>query len=76
MAHRLAPEVEVDLAGTWHCVAKESGSAQVAGRLIDSLTQRFVCAADISQGAGCAVNLLHSSVSLPAPIAQGSVAIE
>jgi hypothetical protein len=39
MAHRVAPEAELD--NTWYYVAKESGSVEIADRLIDSLTERF-----------------------------------
>ena len=35
MAHRLAPRA------VWYYVAKESGSIEIANRLIDTLTDRF-----------------------------------
>jgi toxin ParE1/3/4 len=41
MAHRLAPEAETDLDDIWYYVAKESGSIEIADRLIDSITERF-----------------------------------
>jgi len=41
MEHRLAPEAEAELDGIWYYVAKESGSIEIADRLIDSLTDRF-----------------------------------
>src|SRR3990172_9070533 len=41
MGHRLAPEAEAELDGIWYYVAKESGSIEIADRLIDSLTDRF-----------------------------------
>jgi toxin ParE1/3/4 len=41
MAHRVAPRVEADLDDIWVYVAKESGSMDVASRLIDSITGRF-----------------------------------
>ena len=41
MAHRLAPQVESELDEIWHYMARESGSLEVADRLIDSITQRF-----------------------------------
>ena len=41
MAHRLSEEAEIDLAGIWYYVAKQSGSADIADRLIDSITARF-----------------------------------
>src|SRR5262245_14163131 len=43
MAHRLAPEAEMDLDGIWYYVAKESDSMEIADRLIDSITARFSC---------------------------------
>ncbi len=42
MAHRLAPEVEAELDQIWYYVARESGSIDVADRLIDSITRRFL----------------------------------
>jgi len=41
MAHRLAPEAEAELDDIWYYVAKESGSIEIADRLIDSLTERL-----------------------------------
>jgi toxin ParE1/3/4 len=41
MAHRLAPQASADLDDIWYYVAKESGSLEVANRLIDSITDRF-----------------------------------
>lgn len=41
MAHRVAPQAEADLDGLWYYVAKESGSIEIADRLIDSITERF-----------------------------------
>jgi toxin ParE1/3/4 len=41
MAHRFAPEAEVEIDDIWYYVAKESGSIEVADRLVDSLTERF-----------------------------------
>ncbi len=41
MAHRLAPSAEGDLDDIWYYVAKESGSLDIANRLIDSITDRF-----------------------------------
>ena len=42
MSHRLAPQAAADLDDVWYCVAKESGSLEIAGRLIDSITNRFL----------------------------------
>lgn len=41
MAHRVAPRAEADLDDIWLYVAKESGSMDVATRLVDSMTDRF-----------------------------------
>ncbi len=41
MAHRVAPRAEADLDDIWYYVAQESGSVEVANRLIDTLTGRF-----------------------------------
>jgi toxin ParE1/3/4 len=41
MAHRVAPEAEAELDNIWYYVAKESGSVEIADRLIDSITDRF-----------------------------------
>ena len=43
MAHRLAPHAERDLDNIWLYVAKESGSIEIANRLIDTITDQ--CAA-------------------------------
>jgi len=41
MAHRVAPAVERDLDEIWYYVARESGSFEIANRLIDTITDRF-----------------------------------
>jgi len=41
MAHRVAPRAESDLDDIWYYVARESGSIEIANRLIDSITDRF-----------------------------------
>jgi toxin ParE1/3/4 len=41
MAHRVAPQAEAELDDIWYYVAKESGSVEIADRLIDSITERF-----------------------------------
>jgi toxin ParE1/3/4 len=41
MAHCVAPEAEADLDNIWYYVAKESGSIEIADRLIDSISARF-----------------------------------
>ena len=41
MAHRVAPQTEADLDDIWFYTAQESGSLEVANRLIDSITDRF-----------------------------------
>ncbi|MGB7586061.1 MAG: type II toxin-antitoxin system RelE/ParE family toxin [Terriglobales bacterium] len=42
MSHRVAPQAEAELDGIWYYVAKESGSIEIADRLIDSIAQRFL----------------------------------
>ena len=42
MAHRVAPQAEADLDGIWLYVAKETGNMDVATRLIDAITGRFL----------------------------------
>jgi toxin ParE1/3/4 len=41
VAHRVSARAEVDLDDIWLYVAKDSGSMDVATRLIDSITDRF-----------------------------------
>ena len=41
MAHRLAPEAEAELDEIWWYIATETGSTQVAERVISSITSRF-----------------------------------
>ena len=41
MAHRVAPQAEAELDNIWYYVAKESGSVEIADRLIDSITEAF-----------------------------------
>jgi toxin ParE1/3/4 len=41
MAHHAAPRAELDLDDIWLYVAKESGSIEIANRLIDKITDRF-----------------------------------
>src|SRR5208282_4729675 len=41
MAHRVSPNAEADLDDIWIYVAKDSGSMDIANRLIDSITDRF-----------------------------------
>ena len=42
MAHRVAPQAEVDLDNIWYYIATESGSIDLADRWMDSLTGRFL----------------------------------
>ena len=41
MAHRVAPEVELELDNIWYYVAKASGSTESADRVIDTITERL-----------------------------------
>ena len=42
MAHRLAPQAVSDLDDAWIYVATQSGSVEVADRLIDTISARFL----------------------------------
>jgi toxin ParE1/3/4 len=42
MAHRVAGDVEVDLDDIWLYAATESGNMDVATRLVESITERFL----------------------------------
>jgi toxin ParE1/3/4 len=41
MAHRVSRKAEADLDDIWIYVAGESGSIEIADRLVDSITDRF-----------------------------------
>ncbi|MBV9507411.1 MAG: type II toxin-antitoxin system RelE/ParE family toxin [Acidobacteriia bacterium] len=41
MGHRLTPEAAFDLDDIWYYVATQSGSPEIADRLIDTITDRF-----------------------------------
>lgn len=38
---RLSPEAEAELDGIWNCVAHESGSIDIATRVVERVTERF-----------------------------------
>ncbi|HET9400539.1 MAG TPA: type II toxin-antitoxin system RelE/ParE family toxin [Candidatus Acidoferrales bacterium] len=42
MAHRVSRQAEADLTDIWCHAAKESGSVEIADRLIESITRRFL----------------------------------
>ncbi len=42
MAHRLSREAEADLNDIWYYVANQSGGTDVADRLVDTITDRFL----------------------------------
>jgi toxin ParE1/3/4 len=42
MAHLCTPQAESDLDEIWHYVATTSGAIEIADRLIDSITDRFL----------------------------------
>lgn len=48
MPHRVAPCAETDLDDIWLYVARESGSIEIANRLIDTITNRFLTLASFS----------------------------
>jgi toxin ParE1/3/4 len=41
MAHRLAPKARAELGNIWDYIARESGNAAAADRVIDAITERF-----------------------------------
>ena len=41
MAHLVAPQAETDLDDIWFYVAVDSGSMDIASRLVDSITDKF-----------------------------------
>jgi len=41
MGHRRTPQADSDLDEIWYYVAVNSGSVEIADRLIDSITERF-----------------------------------
>lgn len=41
MGHRRTPQADSDLDDIWYYVATESGSVDIADRLIDAITNRF-----------------------------------
>jgi len=49
MAHLVAPSAERDLDAIWFYIAKESGSIEIANRLVDSITDRFFLLATFPQ---------------------------
>ena len=49
MPHRVAPQAETDLDDIWIYVARDSGSLDIANRLIDSITDRFLFLAGFPQ---------------------------
>jgi toxin ParE1/3/4 len=46
LARRLAPEAAAELDAIWNYVARESGSVEIADRLIDSITGWLLLLAD------------------------------
>ena len=48
MVHCVAPRAEADLDDIWYYVAKESGSIEIANRLIDSHHRPFFSACQLS----------------------------
>jgi plasmid stabilization system protein ParE len=71
MAHRLAPQAESELDEIWYYTATESGSAEIAERLIDRSTEYFFLRAthphmgrqrdDLRPGAGLPASRLVAS---------------
>jgi toxin ParE1/3/4 len=46
MGHRRTPQADADLDEIWYYVATKSGSVDIADRIIDSITDRFVLLAN------------------------------
>ena len=46
MGHLRTPEADADLDSIWHYVAYRSGSFDIADRLVETLTDRFLLLAD------------------------------
>jgi len=46
MGHIRSPQADADLDGIWYYIASESASIEIADRLIDSITDRFVLIAN------------------------------
>ena len=46
MGHIRSPQADSDLDSIWYYVASESGSVEIADRLIDSITERFLLPAN------------------------------
>lgn len=42
MGHRVSPDAEEDLASAWRYIATESGSPEIADRLVDAIADRFL----------------------------------
>jgi toxin ParE1/3/4 len=42
MGHFRSPQADFDLDSIWYYVSSESGSVEIADRLIDSITERFL----------------------------------
>jgi toxin ParE1/3/4 len=42
MAHRVAEDVAAELDGIWLYIAKQSGSVEIADKVVDSITDCFV----------------------------------
>lgn len=49
MSHRLSPAAEAELDEIWCYIARESGRPEVAGRVIESITERFYLLATYPQ---------------------------
>lgn len=42
MAHRRTPQADADIDDIWDYIAIASGSADIAGRVVDAITERFL----------------------------------
>ena len=57
MGHARSPQADSDLDSIWYHVAIESGSVEIADRLIDSIAERFLLIANYPIS-GAAVTLI------------------
>jgi hypothetical protein len=51
MAHRVAEDVDFELDEIWLCLAKQSGSGDIATSVVESITDCFVTMAAIPRSA-------------------------
>lgn len=65
MAHSLAREAEAELDQIWRYVAEQSGSLEIADRLIDLITERFFILSRYPHAGKLRPELSHGIRSFP-----------